>query len=309
MTRFAGLVMLARLALRGLGVVVVVAATDGALAQTIGVEGALLSQRGEESASSTSRGEAERVSLKNFEWFSRGPYGAWTGMWQLYIDPTLGLQHAAVEGVDFESSIVLDPVSFPSNSLVQWRVPDHPSTSGVYGYLHLAFGNYEGGSPQTPVVPVRVAEIEELTLTLDFVFEGDAATGVLSDMWLTSQASDHEAKVFEVGILVRTSAAGERFVRGNRQLGRFTDPDRRSWVVAIKDGAVPFITFMPADLDDVVRLVHWDDMLHHLVSEDIITGREWVNGLAVGPEPYTGAGAVLFRRFEVTLARAASPPQ
>jgi hypothetical protein len=77
---------------------------------------------------------------------------------------------------------------------------------------------------------------------------------------------------------------------GVTQIGTFTDPAGRGWTVARDDGAA-FTMFRPTDGSDVQGTIYWKEMLAFLISKSVITGAEYFNGIAFGPEPRLGNGA------------------
>ena len=61
--------------------------------------------------------------------------------------------------------------------------------------------------------------------------------------------------------------------------------------------------FRPADGADVTGTVDWKFMLDFLREQGLVSGREWFTGMAIGPEPRVGDGAVTVSVFEVSYRR------
>jgi hypothetical protein len=230
-------------------------------------------------------------------------------MWYLGIDPTLGLGHTAVEGVDFESNNRVFTSTFPTNTIMHWRVPNFPPASaGVYGFLHVSYGNYDGDAQQVPVTPQQVYTLTNFTENLNFTTTA-TSSNLLNEFYLTSASGNSTAKLFEVGMFPNVPSTTATFVNGATQLGSFVDPGGRAWTVAQSTGAAaPYIVFMPTNLANVTGTVYWQDMLGYLIAQGVITGNEWINGVAVGTEPYTGSGTTTINTFSVNFTGAARVP-
>ena len=250
------------------------------------------------------------ILLGNFQLYTKGAYSAWPGMWSINFDPKLGLPHTAIEGVDFVSNILVRPDNFPDQSIVTWRVPNKPPNKfGVYGYLHIAYGNYDHTPSETPVVPTQVSDIDRFTVSLGFSYtSGATSASVLNEFWLTSVLGDLKKKIFEIGLYAHTTKNTANYVYESKLVGSYTDVEGRPWTVRINDKLpIPFIMFMPIDQRDVSGVIHWKEMLRYLVDKKILIGSEWINGVAVGPEPFAGSGGILFNSFSVSLTGLSTP--
>ncbi len=247
---------------------------------------------------------SDDVVLSNFHLYTKGAYAAWAGMWSLNIDPTMGLGHKAVEGQDFISSIVVRPDSFPRQSAMKWRVPDAlAAKSGVYGYLHLAYGNYDHTPVERPIAPVRISGLKQFTVNFDFQYvSGPSSGSVLLEFWLTSAPGNLDSKVFETGLFAHSTPETIRYFKKTKLIGKYTDALQREWLVHINNKMSPaFVMFLPTDEGNVVGAINWKDFLHYLVEKNILTGNEWLNGLALGVEPAKGAGEIVLKEFDVIL--------
>ncbi|MDB5254271.1 MAG: fibronectin type protein [Parcubacteria group bacterium] len=243
---------------------------------------------------------------------ANSPYSAYASFWYLFTDPTLGLGHTAVENVDYVSQVKVYPNIFPVGTKMTWRVPT-PAYGGIYGYLTASYGNYDFSDPTVSITPRQAYTITDLTSTIDYTYAGDATTGILHEFWLTTTAHQNgplSDKVYEVGMFARTSPATVSYVTGSTQVGSFTDPGGRIWTVAqnLSGTGEPYYMFMPTNHADVTGTVYWDEMIAYLIGQGKITGNEWFNGMAIGPEPFTGAGSVTINDFTVSYAGAARVP-
>ena len=224
-------------------------------------------------------------------------------MWSLNSDPTMGLGHTAIEGQDFISSVVVRPDSFPKQSAMNWRVPDALAATGVYGYLHLAYGNYDHTPVETPIAPIQISKLNQFTVNFDFEYVvGPYSGSVLQEFWLTSAPGNLDSKVFEIGLYARSTPDTIRYFKQAKLVGKYTDARERKWHIHINNKMTPaFVMFLPTDEGDVVGAINWKDFLQYLIEKNVLTGNEWLNGLALGVEPAKGAGGIIFKEFDVIL--------
>lgn len=232
--------------------------------------------------------------LRGEQPYSTGPYYAFVSPWGAESNPVLRLWGRWADGIRVSSA------TFPNKTSFTWRWPPFAPTNnaGVWGYNHVGYGFYDGGQPETPVPPRRVSELKVLSQTLSW--SGDFARGqttVLTEFYLRSNPRENEAKLIEIGWLLHMSLESQAFVRGGRQLGAYVDPTGRRWRAALND---TYLTFSPVDGADVTdaRI----DMLHALrwlQARKLVTGKEWLTGLAIGVEPIKGIGRVDLARWTV----------
>jgi Putative peptidoglycan binding domain len=249
------------------------------------------------------------ILFTNDQFYTQGSYSSYPGMWYLFIDPTLGLGHTAVEGVDFQSSIRVFTSTFPNNTILYDRVPNFPPTmAGVYGFLHVAYGNYDGDAQQVPVTPLQVYTLTNFTNDINWTTTG-TTSNLLNEFYLTSSSGNSAAKLFEIGEFPNVPSTTLNYVTNlTTSKGTFVDPGGRSWSVVYGSGAVPYISFYPTNLQNVNGTVYWKDMLGYLISQGLITGNEWINGVSIGIEPYTGAATTTINTFNVNFTGAARVP-
>ena len=252
---------------------------------------------------------AEREVIGNFQPFGHGSFHAYPGMWSLYADRTMGLGRAAVENVDFVSSIEVNRSTFPGQSVIRWRVPDKASpTAGIYGYLQLSYGSFSGSVVPERVQPARVRDIDVLTLEVDFDRSGDSGFNILNETFLLLDPHDPSSTLLEVGVFMQLSKSGEVYFSQAQQLGRFTDAAGRVWKVAVDPAApqAPFVMFQPVEAWGERGSIDWKELLEFVRRSGLADGSEWFTGIALGVEPVAGAGKLSVKEFHVTY-KAASP--
>jgi len=227
----------------------------------------------------------------NFQSYAANPYSAYTGMWGHYRSELLVA----------ESSMTVTPSTFPAGTVFNWDVTPAPDWGGVNGYLHLDYGNYDW-SPGT-ITPRQVKNITDLTLDVGWTYQGDPSSGLLSELWLSSQAapSGQFPKIREIGFFPKFSPGAQAFVASlpNVSTGSFVDSAGLTWNV--KKSAIYYIAYRPgyADFQGVLPYL---DYLEFLQAAGEITGDEWYNGVAFGVEPFSGAGSMTITEFAPTYS-------
>lgn len=191
--------------------------------------------------------------------------------------------------------------SFPGGSIINWSWPaQRPTLSGVWGYDALSYGNYDGGSPQVAVTPRQVNSINVFTEAFDYAISGELANfGVLNEFYLTNTSGNSLDKKLEIGFLLHPTATTIAFQSGGTSIGTYTDAGGISWSVVQNS---TFVTFMRLDNSDVtVATIDKKAALLYLKGKGVITGSEWVNGCAIGIEPFQGVGRMQINKWVVTL--------
>lgn len=236
-----------------------------------------------------------RVALHARRAFSEGPYLAYVQPWGAENSPFNFWSSRA-------NSIRIDPRRFPARSRFSWRWPPIAPGAGVsiWGYDHIAYGDYEGGEVESPIKPLRVRDIQ--VFRQDFAWDGSLSTGranVLTEFYLRSNPADPDAKVLEVGWLLSAPPRTHQFVDEGRQLGVYQDPQGRKWQAAIND---KYLTFVLAD--DASLKSGTIDMKHALdwlVAKKLSGADNWVTGLAFGVEPMKGFGSLELSNWKAEL--------
>jgi hypothetical protein len=199
-------------------------------------------------------------------------------------------------------SIRVDPAKFPANSRIGWRWPPFgpPGELSIWGYDHLAFGDYDGGLPEQQVEPRRVSQIQRFEQAFRWKgsFEYGAAT-LLTEFYLRRDPADADSKTLEIGWFLHAPEETRRFVAEGKQLGDYQDPSGRLWQVAQNKA---YLTFLRKDGKDTVS--GKVDMLHALrwlEAKGLVKRNEWVTGLALGVEPMKGVGSAEIENWQVWL--------
>lgn len=236
-----------------------------------------------------------RIQLRAGQEFTQGNFLAFVSPW--------GADNA-LTGLwgNRADSIRVDPGRFPGNSRISWRWPPFgpPGKLSIWGYDHLAFGDYDGGLPEQAVEPRRLSQIHrfEQAFRWNGNFEYGAAT-LLTEFYLRNDPVNADNKILEIGWFLHAPEVTRKFVAEGKQIGDYRDPAGRVWQVARNEA---YITFLRKDGRDTPegRL----DMFHALrwlAAKGAVEGDPWVTGLALGVEPMKGIGHAEIQQWQVWL--------
>jgi hypothetical protein len=230
--------------------------------------------------------------LGDFQNYARGAYGAYASPWSTFTDKSLK------RGFDYTDTVDVSPDTFPDNTVLNWRWPDHVGQkSGVWGYMHLFMGNYDGGKPPIPTQPRQVNGIHTLAEDFDLAYDGPPDFNLLNEFYLTSRAGDAAAKKVEIGYFLHVSPQGAAFFERGKPIGSYRDQAGRLWRVRM---AGVYCMLVPADGRDLLHgSIDIRATLAFLQAKGVIKGDEWFNGIALGSEPIKGAGRLDVRHWKV----------
>lgn len=221
------------------------------------------------------------------------------GMWYAAANPT-----TFIEGRDFNCSVQISPSAFPNQSVIRSKVPNVTSPAGLYGYLHVDIGNYDGSPIVTPASPIQQKNITNFFTDINWVYEGDGVSSFLHELYGSTTAHPTGGltdKVFEVGCFPLCNPHAQSFINGVTSLGTFTDPIGRVWKVGVATGAVPYFVFALSSFANVQGRIYWKEMLAFLKTAGQITGNEYIQGVACGIEPDTGFDKLTLNSYTMTL--------
>lgn len=239
------------------------------------------------------RPDDRRVRLRPHQVYTHGAYLAYLSPW--------GADNAVTGFWGRRAdNIRIDPARFPGKSRISWRWPPFgpPGEFSIWGYDHLAYGDYDGGLPEEVVEPRQVSQIRRFEQTFAWrgSFDYTQAT-LLTEFYLRSDPADADAKILEIGWFLHAPERTHEFVGGGKQMGDYHDPQGRVWQVAVND---KYLTFLRRDRQDTgsgsIDMLH---ALRWLQERGRISGDEWVTGVAIGVEPMKGFGHVEVERWQV----------
>jgi hypothetical protein len=231
--------------------------------------------------------------------YVNGPYSAWANNWSM----NWGGPFPWVEGVDFYAHWDVHSNAFPNRSTCTWFLPYGPPPNGVgvWGYYMLTYGNYDASASPTGVSPLQICNISTFTSDVDFTWDGDATWNMLHELFLTRDSRPtggiSENELLEIGFWLHANAGvvesrswDDKWI----DLGIHTN-NGVDYVGTLAYGSTLadayYAYFWNADTNyaiyssHVTATIDWKAVMDFLLSKGIITGSEWVNGIAIGNEP------------------------
>lgn len=247
-----------------------------------------------------------RVPYDDQQAFSANGYTAFASPWSTYPG---GANSSLSRPADYQDIIRVKPSTFPDDSLIQWRWPV-PGTGVVAGYMHIARGNYDG-SDAFGWVPWQVGNITTFTETFDLETTGTAADFVvLNEFYLTTTSGNPETDAYEIGHWLHAAGAALTFFNASALIGDYTDADGRIWEVRNTGpnptGAAYIVFLLKSRADILSGTIDKRAALLWLVGTGLALNHLWVNGTAVGVEPYRGTGSMLVKDYAVSFAGSGS---
>jgi hypothetical protein len=195
-----------------------------------------------------------------------------------------------VKGTDFDAVWTLNS-SFPNSSVVNWYTPKGtiPNSYGAWGLYHINYGNYDATSQQVPITPQMVGDISTFTTSFDYSYTGSTFFNTLHELWLNKDGSTTAGRsgtnLFEIGFFLHAGDGGSFHTSGT--LIGTTHVNNGVTYTARQHGT--YITFQ-ASADVLSGAVDWAAALNFLITNEVITGSEWVSGVEIGIEPMFEAG-------------------
>lgn len=240
----------------------------------------------------------KRILLVDKQFYGAGQFLAYASPWCAYIDSKLKI------GVDLVNTISFMAGNFPNGVDITASAPnENPNLHGcgVYGYHFAAYGNYDGGAAPVAVTPRQVSSITSFTQKFSWhpVYGAADNYNVLNEFYVTSVAGVTSGKVAEIGLMLHASASAAWLAKSGTQIGTWTDDSGRVWKVS---QVKKFIIVIPADGKDARSgSIDFGKLLKFLVSRGVLTGKEWVNGAAIGLEPVIATSAITVDSWSIAL--------
>jgi hypothetical protein len=253
-------------------------------------------QRHSGAAPSHDQGPRPVLIKQDEELYTKGPYIAYAAPWSAKATKL-------VAGKDFVNTIAIHEASFPAQTKLAWHWPlDTSKKTGVRGYNTLSYGNYDGGVPEQAVKPLRVSDIRSGWQQFDWDY--DLITGdfnLLAEFYLTRTPGAAKAKTVEVGFMLHVPDATRAWIGTNPPLATWRDAFGTDWTVTRNQGpGIDYMIFLPASGADLLKgRLDVKGALAELRRLGVITGDEWLNGVAFGAEPISGSGAVTVTDWKV----------
>jgi hypothetical protein len=246
---------------------------------------------------------AQTVVKADRQWTSEGQYMAFASPWCANYDKTL------VAGRHYGNAIVYRAGDLAAGKSVQlrwqWPAPEkRPKKCGVFGYNHVAWGNYDSGAVMSPVAPRRVSDLTELTFTYQtgHAAEPNSFNG-LTEFYLTREPGKAETKAVEIGWFWHAPPETQAWAKTGRQFGTFTDRFGHAWTVAASQSGAAglYVTLTPPEGKLYQATIDAKATLDFLRAAGVVKAGWWFNGAAIGVEPLGGKGSAVVHTFAVAV--------
>ncbi|WP_189620926.1 hypothetical protein [Novosphingobium colocasiae] len=242
----------------------------------------------------TYEGNDPRMSVGDRNNFSRGEYLAFAVPWG-------GEQGIMRFWAPHADKVRIDLVHFPNNTGFQFSWPPFSprgGVAGVWGYMGIEHGNYDGAAAEAPVPARRVDDIKVLSQTFAWSRQTRAGTAdVLTEFYLRSDPEEPESKLLEIGWFLHIPDKARGYAEKGKPIGSYTDGEGRHWLVVRDEKFVMFLAKDGADVRsgriDMLAALKW------LKQQKVVSGREWYTGVAIGVEPFGGFGRLQIDKWSV----------
>jgi hypothetical protein len=201
-----------------------------------------------------------------------------------------------VNGVDYSQSISINTITFPRNTVMSWKWPSKQGPYGVYSFPEILFGN-DGYHipPPSPRIGRQVANFSIVAAYSIRISGQPSGFGVILDLWLTaSPEGDLEDRLYEIDIALHSNATQQigsmvyRISNPNEDgLNNATVSVARDW--GGESHKWTMVSVMPPS-DQLSGRLDLGNLLKGLISNGVISGREFVSGVELGAEPSLGSG-------------------
>jgi hypothetical protein len=194
------------------------------------------------------------------------------------------------DGVDYSNLTSYD-AACPNGVTINWLYPfAKPTTAGVYGYLLIAWDQYDNGQPGLPAGSKRVDAIQALTISYSLSYYN--AIGEYDQLTEAYLRDATGAKKVEAGYITHYGPLVASFLAGDKQLGTFTDKYGVAWRAVQHVGPeAPYITFTaPTGVDRPTGTLDFLGAFRWLQTKGLVDPSWYYSGLALGVEPIRGGG-------------------
>jgi hypothetical protein len=212
-------------------------------------------------------------------------------------------------GATYSESYTYTPL-LPNGTAFTWNF-NSPKTGTVLGYNFVSYGDYNATSPPTPVTSQQIENLPALTASHNITLGGNPGSyDTIYDFFTTTtpgSPQEGQPEAHEIVIYAHTPPFMSSWIATLPHLTTTLPVSGITWTVAVNG---PEILFMPTNLADIPSVTNLNilALLQYLVSQGVVSGAEYFNGLAFGAEVSPGSGTLAINSFSVSTAAAPVPP-
>lgn len=224
-------------------------------------------------------------------------------------------------GTDYANRLYATPTgsgvpaseSWPNRSAMEGFHPVIPNRQQIFGYMQLTWGNYYNGVPKVYTTPRKISAMSVCKIKTNWRSLRTGNHNMLMESFLTNTSGNANDRKSEVGLYCHGPASTIAYHNTGTNLGTWTNPEDNLRWTCFKHldsdfgASLPFITLMREGGVDWRRgVIDYRDLLLWLITRpgSTVTGNEWINGGAFGPEPSKEGGAysIYYDTFDVEFA-------
>jgi len=231
------------------------------------------------------------------------------GQFLSYSNPYNAFTTACVLGSTCGDSVRIFATTYPSGTSASWTWPKlgcGSAGAAICGYVgQVTYGNYDGGVPKVAVAPVQVAAMHNFKeqIQLTGVTGSSSDYNILNEFYLTTVRGASNTKVAEIGFFENLSDFGKLFFASSTPCAAYTDLSGHVWACRYHSGgsANNYIMYY-AGAPVLSTTLDFKAVIYSLLNQHLVSSAGlWVNGLAVGIEPYRNSGSYTVSKMAVTL--------
>ena len=199
-----------------------------------------------------------------------------------------------VDGVDYSSTITLDPTTFPNGVEFNWSFPSPSVPNFVYAYPDIKYGD---GAPGGPAA-TQVADFTALNANYSVAISGDTSDfSVAFDLYLTSAPGNDSTTTDELMVQVHNhgaqQAGNQPYTLSGGGLSNATISVNPNWDAGgtwIPAGWT-FINIQNS-VDALTGTLNLGNIIKDLIWDGVLTGQEYINDIQLGSEIIGGSGSL-----------------
>ena len=199
-----------------------------------------------------------------------------------------------VDGVDYSSTITLDPTTFPNGVEFNWSFPSPSVPNFVYAYPDIKYGD---GAPGGPAA-TQVADFTALNANYSVAISGDTSDfSVAFDLYLTSAPGNNSTTTDELMVQVHNhgaqQAGNQPYTLSGGGLSNATISVNPNWDAGgtwIPAGWT-FINIQNS-VDALTGTINLGNIIKDLIWDGVLTGQEYINDIQLGSEIIGGSGSL-----------------
>jgi hypothetical protein len=176
----------------------------------------------------------------------------------------------------------------------------------VKGYPEIIFGQKPGGTTTTEALPVRLSDIDLLTVSYDVISNYSGSGNVAFDIWLTDTSNPMTFGVPPITheIMVWIDHQGAIAPGGNfKERVNFDDIAYAVYVAPQWGEGWKYVAFFSQKSQLEATTFDLGIFLAYMKARSLVTGAEYLASIEFGNEVATGSGETIVQSYSVALTK------